>query len=368
MPGLFGRTWKDSYKQLIILGDAAWTGVPATPVRLKDGAGTVTPLYIGVSALKVHTGQKLYFGDNEDKYIFNSTAQILNITAPRVRVTGTLQPEVLSAAVIKGVEAQVTTVAVANITATDTVRGAIVSGTTIKGTNITATGRVSAASIKGDIVIPSGGNVRLTDGAVIFKTGTHINLSGNYMRFVVSGITLALLDTKTFYPNAAGYDLGKNAPTGRWQNLYVASILAKRMDVSMLNAYGGTASLTTIRNTTFMGRMIHAVSRIVASGCSIFLDGSRTYSIRKDGTLIRFAMGTTILNINASNAIYPNTTNTGEIGTPVRVFNTLYVRTVNAIAHLRVEGTMNAKYLPVTSTGLGVGDVYRSGGNLKVVV
>jgi len=368
MAGLLDRTWKGSYKNLLILGDAVWNGITGTRVQLKDGAGQTTPLYLSASAIGIHTGQKLYFGDNSDKYIYNSDTNTLEITAPKVVVNGTLKPDVLSAVSIIGTNITGTTIKGANVSLSGTIKAVTASSTTVKGTNFLATGKISGLSIKGDIVVPTGGNIRLpSGGAVILKTGTQITTSGNYILFTVSTALVALMNDRAFYPNVGNtYDLGKNGG-GRWLNLYSASVVTKNTTVSNLTAYGGTASLATAKGNLCKFNYLHALTEIIASGCSVWLDGSKTYSIRKDGTVIKFAMGATILNLNASNEIYPNTTKTGKIGTSTKVFNEATINTINCVSHLLLEGSMNARSLPSSSDGLSTGDIYQIAGELKVV-
>jgi len=71
MAGLTTRTYKDSYKNVVIIDDSAWTGVKTTMTALKDGAGVSLPLAVSIDSLQVANGKRLRFG-NADNYIHNS--------------------------------------------------------------------------------------------------------------------------------------------------------------------------------------------------------------------------------------------------------------------------------------------------------
>lgn len=277
MAGLTTRTYKDSYKNVVIIDDSAWTGVKTTMTALKDGAGVSLPLAVSIDSLQVANGKRLRFG-NADNYIHNSGAKVLDLTSERVKINGKLVLAAgnnISAASLVG-----TNLSVANVRGTGAVsgfariRGTLVSGTTIKagGTKITNAG-VSATAIdvggtkmnSGGITLPSGGKLLTIGGTGVYSPGT------GELQFNIASNGIAIMDSDEFYPKTNEVTaLGK---TGyRWSALYSKTVYCNSITASTVDLKGGnykgalasvtslkapTGNVSTLTNKTFNGTNVN---------------------------------------------------------------------------------------------------------------
>ena len=356
MAGLTTRTYKDSYKNVVIIDDSAWTGVKTTMTALKDGAGVSLPLAVSIDSLQVANGKRLRFG-NADNYIHNSGAKVLDLTSERVKINGKLVLAAgnnISAASLVG-----TNLSIANVRGTGAVsgfariRGTLVSGTTIKagGTKITNAG-VSATAIdiggtrmnSGGITLPSGGKLLTIGGTGVHSPGT------GELQFNVASVGIAIMDSDEFYPKTNEVPtLGK---TGyRWSALYSKSVYCNSITASTVDLKGGN----------YKGALASVTSLKAPTGNVSTLTNKTFNRTNVNGTLAKFT--------TASAATTKGTLGvftTASAGTTKG--NTGIFETVIGGDMIITSGKFTVENIPTASEGLSYGTVWASSTGVLMIV
>ena len=379
MAGLVSRSWKESYKSVIIISGAS-SGAGTTHQQLTDGAGTTIPLYVASGSLRIESGKKMYFSDTDlNNYIYNSGTGVLNLVAetsinisPKLVVPGTMSAESVigSTADIKGLVASTASFK-------GLVKAPTVSATTIKGTTLNMT-TVSATTIKGGIEIPKGGTFTVALGTVKFASSPEysIGLAADNKTVTIKANNVAAFNVQgtKVIPGLAGIDLGANAAASRWQNIYGASGFFKNLTVSTITAKGGTASLTTAKGTTASFKVFKSTSEVMLYDASLYLDKGKITKIIGGSTDVKIWAKTNAVVFASDNSLYPNTERAGRLGTTSNQWLTGNISAINTNSLSSASRlTMKAKYyyimvsnLPTASTGLAKGGIYQSAGVLKV--
>lgn len=340
MAGLTTRTYKDSYKNIVIIGDGSWNGVPSTFTYLKDGAGVSLALAVSADALKVRSGKKLYFGDG-GVHILNPDANTIKLVAPKINLDGKVIFEAgnpisaVSAVITDGTFNKIGGNTISGFTM---IKGTTVSGTTLKsgGTKITTAGVSATAASFGTINVGANG-IKMTDGGkMLARGGTGIDSPDNgELQFNIASLGFAIMDSDEFYPKTnEGPTLGRAGY--RWNALYSKNVYCN----------GITASTVDLKNGTYKGSLASVTSMKASTGNVSTMTNKTFNGTNVNGTLAKF---TTV-----SAATAKGTTGSFE--------------TVIGGDMIITSGKFSFDTIPNSSSGLSTGAVYASSTGVLMIV
>jgi len=340
MAGLTTRTYKDSYKNVVILGDAAWTGVQSTLTFLKDGNGTELPLAVSADALKVKSGKLLYFGDSGDVNIYNPDANTLKISAPKIQMYGKVVNPAgapISAVSIIGTGANITTIRGTAVSGFTRIKGTTISGTTLKsGSTKVTSGGVSTESMTVGVLNVGANGIKMSDsGKILTSGGTGIfSVSPGQLQFNIASVGKMVMVASKFTPKEN--EVMKLGETGyRFDSVHTKSVFA-------LNLFASNADIKT---GNFLGTLVSATWMKTPTANVSTLTNKTFNGVNVNGTKLVFT---------TASAGYFKGANMGLTGNA-------------SVNNLEIGGeVLLAKSLPTASAGLATGQLYASGVYIKI--
>jgi len=355
MAGLAARAWKDSYKNVIIIGDTTWTGVTGTLQQLKDGNGVALPLLISSNALRIPDGLKLYFHD-QYKYFYNPDANTIEVVSPIFKVPKVYVNHVSAVSILvtsgtigicKGTTGRFTknitasTVSAAGFKTTGKIIAGTLSGTTIKGTFEGAIGT-------------KGGGIAFTTGG-----GEKMAASPKSLFFYTASNKLITLNETKLFPVIADMSLGSTA--SKWKNIYTGSAFFTNMTATRIVTTGGMAKgLSSMSAISARGYKVRATSQLLLTdGASMFLDTAKTARVKYDSNAIKIVGGNNGLHIQTDGKIVPVKTASAELGTAAAPFVKTYTTRLISPA-----ASVTKVITPAVSTG---GTFYLNAASIEVV-
>ena len=374
MAGLAARSWKDSYKNVIIIGDSTWTGVTGTLQQLKDGNGVALPLLISSNALRIPGGLKLYFHD-QYKYIFNPDNNTIEVVAPRFVVPAIVTNTIEVASVYVG-DGTIATLHGGAGTFTGKVLASTLSANSIKTTGKVIAGTLSANTLKGAFE----GSLGTKGGAIAFTTGGGEKMAasvGIAYIYTASQARVAIDKTRVI-PVLTDMNLGTAA--SKWKNLYAGSAFFTNMTSTRVVVTGGTAKgLSAMSAVSARCYKVRATSQLLLTdGASMFLDTAKTAKMKYDSNAIKIIGGNNGLHIQTDGKIVPVKTASAELGTAAAPFVKTYTtrlitpavsatKTVTNLVSAVGALFLNAASIEVTgiavgSAGCKFGQLYRASG------
>ena len=376
MSGLFERSWKDTYKNVVIIDDSTWEGVKSTLTPLKDGNGGELPLSVSAGALMVKDTAPLYFG-NRYTYIKYIEEDKLEIKAAAINVIGSGGIDVpqISASSMKAGSVVATNIRGTNAKFTGTVSAPTMSATTIKTTGKVVAGVISALSIKGAIDFTSAPtkSINMSGGAIVLRGGTQTaaNAGGEIVHTVAS-TAVAKTTTKGFYPNSdKSGDLGGTA--SRWKNVYAASMVMKNLIASTVQLKGGSIEVSSVDVTATIVAASVVAKNFIAKDGRYYLDSGKTMSVSKSGTNMMLRVGSGYVLVSPEGSLQPSGDEEGSLGDGAKRFLNAhfingYTENLSANAKAYLPGvSLFIPDIPSDSSAMVKGQVYQSSGILKVV-
>jgi hypothetical protein len=377
MAGLVSRSWKESYKSVIII-EGASDGAGATHRQLTDGAGVTIPLFVASGSLRIDSGKKFYFSDTDlNNYIFNSGTNVMNFVAgtrivvsPRLHVSGTM-----SAATIVGGTADITAIIGSTASFKGTVKTPTVSATTIKGTTVNVT-TVSATTIKGGVQTPKGGTFTVASGTVKFALSPEysIGLAADNKTVAIKANNVAALNVQAtkVIPGVAGIDMGANNAASRWNNIYGASGYYKNLTVSTITVKAGSVSVTTLKARFATANNLYAVSNIGLYTGAYFDEEKQTQVKGGTSGLLMYAKDAGI--VIASDFTVQPVVASMQMGVPEAPFaamaadkiHTDAVSSTGTLTLAALRYIISVSNLATGSSNLPKGTLWQSGGAIKV--
>lgn len=377
MAGLESRSFKESYKSVIIISGAS-SGAGEVHQQLTDGAGTTIPLYVASGSIRIESGKKMYFADTDLKnYIYNSGTGVLNLVAedsvnisPKLIVPGTA-----SIASLFVSEAAVTSIKGGTASFTGEIKAPTINATTVRATTVSVT-TLSATTIKGNFDTTKGGAFKVASGNVQFGDVTDaykIGLGESKTVDITAETVKTMRVGKTkVIPGVGGIDLGANAAASRWQNIFGASAFHKNLTASTVTVKGGAASLTTAKGTTASFKVVKATSEMVLDA-SLYLDKDKATKII-GGESVRIHAVRHSLVFASDNSLYPYRTEDSVLGVAANPWQVGHVsalksNSISSTSALTIKAKgyyLYASGIPTTSAWLKKGGVYQSAGTLKI--
>jgi len=377
MAGLTERTWKESYKNIVIIGGDDWEGVPSVYTPLIDGLGESLPMSVSADGLMIGAGMKLVFGTNAAVRIDNVAADEMHLRAPdkiHLATDKTVVDGILSMVgelVASHIEAE-------NISATDGEFSGKMNVSTLSAKGIKTTGTVqagilSATTIKGSIDFSESESkeINMSDGTIVLGGGNRIanNASGQDF-YVASNKILRLINTALF-PFTGAINLGKSA--SRYGTVYAATAILKNLTVSNVDINGGAVNVSTVAALVDVtAPSFVATDGFVTDGGKFYLDKEETMHIAKSGDNIKFTYGASNFQITPKGTLIPGSDNEGSIGESGKRFKNLYainaaVSAISSTGAIKHRGASVFMYsLPVTSADLASGHLYAISGIIMV--
>lgn len=377
MSGLTERAFKDSYKNLVIIGDSVWTGVRGTMTNLKDGEGKSLPLAVASNALRVDDGVPLQFGS--DAVALRSVAGKLDFTGKATIPTASIGTLNATTAVIKGS---------ASVNGAFKAGSASINGnakvTSISVTNITVktkmtVSEVDATIIKGTISPGSGKNVVLDNGAVLMASGYGFYHSSakSESYFKAAGNNVYAFTNAKLYPLKSGYNLGTAA--SEFESMYCASIIAKNLYCGYV-VIGDTKSTITASSVSSKSskanKMLVASDIRLSNGASLHLRDGGKERIKGRDNIIDVFVGDGGFSVDGIGGFYPRDKSLLTIGKAGTTWSAGYLDKVvgnvaSSASKYRIFGT--AIYLAgvqLSSASVGIGEIYRVSGTnaLKIKI
>jgi hypothetical protein len=370
MLGLTGRIWKDSYKNIIVIGGDSWSGVPTTYTKLTDGAGGVLPMSVSADGLMIPTGNKLVIGNSPGVRIENTiTDQMhilatgkVNIVANKTVINGALS--MVGGFFASGIEADVVT---ARSGAFDeVVLAGTVSATVIKTTGTITAGTINATTIKGkiDFSEATSKEINMSGGVIVLGSGNKISYNANGQDFYVASNKVLGIVGDGFHPNTnEAVDLGRS--NTRFRNIYAATAILKNMIASNVNIKGGTVAVSSVIAAIGVNApTLTATTGFVTDGGKFYLDKEKTMHISKNGNNILLTCSGGSFEITPKSTLIPNADAEGSIGQLGKRFSAAYIANIfaGAISSTGAVRHHNASLfmynLPTASEGLASGQIY----------
>lgn len=379
MLGLTGRIWKDSYKNIIVIGGDSWSGVPTTYTKLTDGAGGVLPMSVSADGLMIPTGNKLVIGNSPGVRIENTITDQMHILA-----TGKVNI-VANKTVINGALSMVGAFSVSEIVGnTVTANSGTFTGTVealaVQAGNINATGEIKASvidatTIKGkiDFSEATSKEINMSGGVIVLGGGNKISNNANGQDFYVASNKVLMIAGDGFHPSTnEAADLGRSGR--RWNNVHAASSIVKNLIVSNAQIKGGSVLVAQVDTTAINSPTINGIDFITDNEKSgkYYLNKDKTMHISKEGNNVQIKVVGGSLQITNKADLLPGSTNNGNIGHVNYRFNNAHIAnimvdTISSQGTIRHHGSaVIMPNLPVSSDGLTAGQVYRIGDVLKV--
>lgn len=365
MAGLTARSLKDSYKNILIIGDSAWNGVTGTLTQIKDGNGASLPIQAASNKLRMDNGIPIEFG-NVYAFVKNDGNK-LALGGDKVVATA------VSANTIKANSISVTSVsATAGIKAatasfTGTVKASTLSATTIKTTGTVVAGTLSATTIKGSIAPGSGKSISLTGGGKLaLADGYDIHNDGDYIALTTDDEINHVFRQTAMIPLKSGMSIGTTA--SRYGNLFSASAKFKNMYASFIDVLGNTGrvNVSSVSTKKAKANSISVASNIhMKDGASIWLRTDKSALIKARSGVIDVFVGVGGMHIEAT-GVYPESKDNTFLGTESNTWKQGYVDKIvtanlSAVGKLTisaVSGIYAAQAIPVSSGDVKAGQIY----------
>lgn len=370
MLGLTGRIWKDSYKNIIVIGGDSWSGVPTTYTKLTDGAGGVLPMSVSADGLMIPTGNKLVIGNSPGVRIENTAADEMhiraagkvNIVAPKTVINGALS--MIGGFVASEIQADVIT---ANGgTFAGKVIASALSAKSIKTTGTITAGEIVATTIKGKIDFSEADSkeINMSGGVIVLGGGNKISNNANGQDFYVASNKVLGIVGDGFHPNTnEAVDLGRS--NTRFRNIYAATAILKNMIASNVNIKGGTVAVSSVvARIDVTAPTFTATTGFVTDNGKFYLDKEKTMHISKNGNNILLTCSGGSFEITPKSTLIPNADAEGSIGQLGKRFSAAYIANIfaGAISSTGAVRHHNASLfmynLPTASEGLASGQIY----------
>ena len=365
MAGLTDRSLKDSYKNILIIGDSAWNGVTGTLTQIKDGAGVSLPIKAASNKLRMDNGIPIEFGnvyafvknDGNKLALGGDKVTTVAVSATTIRAT---TASLASASLTGNIKA-------ATASFTGAVKAATVSAKTIKTTGTVNAVTISATTIKGSIAPGSGKSISLTGGGKLaLADGYDIHNDGDYIALTTDDEINHVFRQTAMIPLKSGMSIGTTA--SRYGNLFSASAKFKNMYASFIDVLGNTGrvNVSSVSTKKAKANSISVASNIhMKDSASIWLRTDKTVKLKAQSGVMDLLVGAGGMHI-AATGIYPEAKDSTFLGTDANTWQQGYIDNVitkqvlsaSKLTLWAASGVYAASAIPLSSAAVKAGQIY----------